>query len=162
MKPLPITVAPLMVTAALPVDVSISVCVAGEFKFTLPKAIVVAFTLSVATAVPSCKAKVLAALLAFAVSVTVWAVLTAETVAVKLVVAAHAATVMLAGTATAELLLARLTADPPLGAAAHKVTVQLSVPAEVINALAQLNPLKVGDEEAALFVLLFSSMVPPR
>jgi hypothetical protein len=161
-KPLPITVAPLTVTAALPVDVSISVCVAGEFKFTLPKAIVVAFTLSAATAVPSCKAKVLAALLAFAVSVTVWAVLTAETVAVKLVVAAPAATVMLAGTATAELLLARLTADPPLGAAALKVTVQLSVPAEVINALAQLNPLKVGDEEAALFVLLFSSMVPPR
>jgi len=79
-------------------------------------------------------------------------VLTEDTVAVKPAVVAPAATVTLAGTTTAVLLLARLTARPPLGAAAFSVTVQLSVPAAVIDALAQLNPLKVDDEEAALYV----------
>jgi len=79
-------------------------------------------------------------------------VLTEDTVAVKPAVVAPAATVTLAGTTTAVLLLARLTARPPLGAAAFSVTVQLSVPAAVIDALAQLNPLKIGDEEAALYV----------
>jgi hypothetical protein len=79
-------------------------------------------------------------------------VLTEDTAAAKLVVVAPAATVTLAGTTTAVLLLARLTARPPLGAAAFSVTVQLSVPAAVIDALAQLNPLKIGDEEAALYV----------
>jgi hypothetical protein len=70
-KPLPVTAAALMVTGALPVDVRISVCVAGEFRFTVPKAIVVVFVLSIAVAVPSCSAKVVATLLALAVSVTV-------------------------------------------------------------------------------------------
>jgi hypothetical protein len=73
-------------------------------------------------------------------------------VAVKLAVVDPAATVTEAGAVTAELLLATLTANPPLGAAAFSVTVQLSVPAAVIDALAQFNPLKVGDEEAALYV----------
>jgi len=70
-KPVPLTVAALTVTAALPVEVRISVCVAGEFKFTVPKAIVVAFVLSVGVAVPSCIVKVVATLLALAVNVTV-------------------------------------------------------------------------------------------
>ena len=70
-KPVPLTAAALTVTAALPVDVRISDWVAGEFKFTLPKAIVAAFTLSVGTAAPNCNAKVLVALLALAVRVTV-------------------------------------------------------------------------------------------
>ena len=143
-KPLPVTAAALTVTAALPVDVRISVCVAGEFKFTLPNAIVVAFTLSVATAVPSCNAKVSATPPALAVSVTVCAELTEDTVAVKLELVAPAATVTLAGTATAELLLARFTAKPPLAAAALSVTVQPSVPAPVIDPLVQLRLVNVG------------------
>jgi hypothetical protein len=71
-------------------------------------------------------------------------VLTAETVAVKLPVVAPAATVTLAGTVTAELLLARLTANPPLAAAAFRVTVQLSVLAVVIDPLVQLSALNTG------------------
>jgi hypothetical protein len=71
-------------------------------------------------------------------------VLTEDTVAVKLAVVAPAATVTLAGTTTAELLLARLTANPPLGAAAFSVTVQLSVPAPVIDPLAQVSALNTG------------------
>ncbi len=65
-------------------------------------------------------------------------------VAVKPPVVAPAATFMLAGIVTAELLLARLTTNPPLAAAAFKVTVQLSLPAPVIDPLAQLNALRTG------------------
>ncbi len=93
---------------------------------------------------PNCRAKVLATLLALAVSVTVCAVLTEETVAVKLALVAPAATVTEAGTVTAELLLARLTVNPPLAAAAFSVTVQLSVPAPVIDPVVQIRPLSTG------------------
>jgi hypothetical protein len=74
-------------------------------------------------------------------------VLTDKTVAVKLAVVAPEATVTEAGTVTAELLLARLTANPPLAAATFSVTVQLSVPAPVIDALLQLKPLNAGVPE---------------
>jgi hypothetical protein len=71
-------------------------------------------------------------------------VLTALIVAVKLPVVAPAATATFAGTLTAELLLVRLTENPPLAAAAFSVTVQLSVPAPVIDELPQVNPLNSG------------------
>jgi hypothetical protein len=71
-------------------------------------------------------------------------VLTDETVAVKLAVVEPAATVTEAGTVTDELLLARLTAKPPVDAAAFSVTVQLSLPAAVIEPLAQLSALSTG------------------
>lgn len=54
------------------------------------------------------------------------------------------ATITEPGTVTAELLLARLTANPPLAAATFSVTVQLSVPAAAIDALVQVKPLKTG------------------
>ena len=79
-----------------------------------------------------------------AVKVAVCPVLTADTVAVKLPVEAAAATVTLAGTVTAELLLARLTANPPVVAAVFNVTVQLSVPAPVIVPLVQFKALNTG------------------
>ena len=62
-------------------------------------------------------------------------------VAVKLALVAPEATVTDEGTVTAVLLLERLTAWPPLGAAALSVAVQLSVPAPVIDPLVQLSPL---------------------
>ena len=52
-----------------------------------------------------------------AVRVALWVVVRLPTVAVKLVVVALAATVTEAGTVRAELLLARVTVLPPLGAA---------------------------------------------
>ena len=73
--------------------------------------------------------------------------LTDEMVAVKLAVVAPEATVTEAGTVTAELLLARPTANPPLAAATFSVTVQLSVPAPVIDPLLQVNPLNAGVPE---------------
>jgi hypothetical protein len=69
---------------------------------------------------------------------------TAATVAVKVTVVAPAATVTLVGTATEALLLERVTAIPPVGAAAFNVTVQLSVPAPVMDALVQLRALNAA------------------
>ena len=54
------------------------------------------------------------------------------------------ATVTEPGTVTAESLLARLTVNPPLAAATLSVTVQLSVPAALIDELVQLKPLNTG------------------
>ena len=105
---------------------------------------VVALTLSVGTSAPSDRAKVFATLPALAVRVAVCAVLTEETVAVKLAVVEPAATVTVAGTVTALLLLARLTLKPPVPAAAFRVTVQLSLPAAVMEPLAQLSALSMG------------------
>ena len=72
------------------------------------------------------------------------AVAVAETAAEKLALVAPAATVTVEGTATAELLLARLTTNPPLAAAAFRVTEQASVPAPVMDGFAQETPLSAG------------------
>jgi hypothetical protein len=77
-----------------------------------------------------------------AVSVAVCAVLTADTVAVKLAVVAPAATVTVEGTATAVLLLNRLTDWPPVPAAVFNVTVHVSVPALAIDPFAHVSPLR--------------------
>ena len=55
-----------------------------------------------------------------------------------------AATVTEAGTVTDELLLARLTVNPPVAAAAFSVTVQLSVPGSGDEPLVQLSALSTG------------------
>ncbi len=138
-KPLPLTAAALTVTAAVPVEDRVRVCVVAVFTFTLPKDKLDELTLSVGTEAPSDRAKVSATLLALAVKVALWAVVTEETVAVKAAVVAPAATITVAGTVAALLLLAKLTVNPPLGAAALSATVQESVPAPVIDPLAQLN-----------------------
>ncbi len=122
------------VTGAVPVEDRVTDCVAGEFCITSPKAMLAAFMLSVGMPVFSCRPKVLP-LLALAVTVAVCVVLNVETVATKLAVVAPAATVKPAGTVTAELLLARLTAYPPVRAAALSEMLQLSVPAAVIDPL---------------------------
>jgi hypothetical protein len=143
-KPVPVTVTAFTVTDAVPEEVKVTDWVDGVLISTTPKARVVAFTLSVGTPAPSDRAKVSATLPALAVRVAVCAVLTAETVAVKLAVVEPAATVTEAGTVTALLLLARLTLNPPVAAAAFRVTVQLSVPDPVNDPLAQLSPLNTG------------------
>jgi hypothetical protein len=149
-KPVPATESALTFTAAVPVEDRVSVCVAAVFTFTLPKAMLDELMLSVGTAAPSDRAKVSVTPLALAVRVTaapeVEAApdLTEETVAVKLAVVAPAATVTEAGTVTALLLLARLTAKPPLAAAAFRVTLQLTVPAPVTEPLVQLSALSTG------------------
>jgi hypothetical protein len=65
-------------------------------------------------------------------------------VAVKVPVVAEAATVMLAGTVTLLLLLASVTVAPPEDAALLNVTVQVLVPAPVIDAGLQVRVLTVA------------------
>ena len=72
------------------------------------------------------------------------AVFTAVTLAVKLAEVLPAATLVAAGTVTAALLLVRPTVRPPAVAAAFRVTVQLSVPAPVIDPLAQVTLVNLG------------------
>ena len=64
-------------------------------------------------------------------------------VAVKEAVVAAAATVTLAGTVKLALLLVKVTAEPPVGAGALKVTVQALVPGPVNEAGLQVRPLTV-------------------
>jgi hypothetical protein len=71
-------------------------------------------------------------------------VLTEAAVAEKLALFAPAVTVTEAGTVTELLLLATLTVNPPLGAAAFSETVQASVPAPVMEALAQATLVTTG------------------
>jgi len=82
-----------------------------------------------------------------AVRVTVCEAVTAATVARNVVLLAPEGTVTEAGTAMAVLLLARLTARPVVGAAALSATVQLSVPAPIIDVLEQLRLEREGVPE---------------
>ena len=126
MKPAPVTVAALIVTGAVPVDVKTTDCVAPEFTSTFPNPTFVALTLSVGTAAFNCIVKVFDALPAVAVNVAVCVVPTDDMAAVNPAVFAPAGTVSVKGTATAALLLANLTTKPPLEAALLSVTVQES------------------------------------
>jgi hypothetical protein len=128
-----------MVTGAVPVEVNVTGSVDGVFTVTLPNARLAGLIVNVAVplAAFSCRAKLLETLPALAVSVTACADVTDDTVAVNPALVAFAATVTVAGTVTAALLLARLTLKPPLPAAALSVTVQLSLPDPVIDALLQ-------------------------
>jgi hypothetical protein len=111
----------------------------------LPNATLVALALNArAGADDNCRAKPPDAPPAVAVNVTVSAVVTAATVALKLALVALAGTVTDAGTVTARALLARLTANPPEGAAAVRLTVHASVPEPVILLLEQESVLRAG------------------
>ena len=136
-KPTPLSVAPLIVTGAKPVEVRVSDCPAAVvFTCTLPNERLVALTLSAGTAAFNCSAKLCEVLPPLAVSVAVSAAATDETVAVKSALVSPAGTVTVTGKTIAALLLARLTVKPPLGAAALRVMVQASVPNPVIVSVA--------------------------
>ena len=70
--------------------------------------------------------------------------LTDATAAVKLALVKDAAIVTEAGTVTAELLLAKVTASPPVGAAAVKLTVHASDPAPAIEGVLHDTVLTAG------------------
>jgi len=148
-KPVPLTAALLTVTGPVPLEVSFTVCVEGVFSVTSPNATLLVPNVSPAVPVElafSCNAYVSELLRSEAVSVAVSVVLTAEAVAVNPALVAPDATVTDAGTATALVLLARLTAIPPEPAALASVTVQASVPAPVSDALLHVSELSGSDE----------------
>ena len=90
---------------------------------------------SVDTAAFNCSEKVRETPPIEAVKVAVCAVLTAEMVAENCALVAPATTVTEPGTRTAVALLERATVTPPLGAAAFNVTVHVSLPEPVMDAL---------------------------
>jgi hypothetical protein len=143
-NPAPDVAAEFTVNAAEPVLVTVIVWVVAEFTFTLPKLRLGELTCNAAVAAFNCKVKLGSRLPALAEIVTVCAVVTAETVALKPPVAEPAAIVIEAGTETAELLLARLTGNPPVAAAAFSINVHASVPAPVIDALLHESPVNTG------------------
>jgi hypothetical protein len=143
-NPLPVTVAPATITAVLPVEDRTSCCVAAELTGTLPNERLDELMPSTGAAAPRCTAKVRATPPTLAVSVAAWIDVTAETFAVKPALVVPPRIVTAEGTLTALLLLVKLTPRPPLGAVEFSVTVQLSVPAPVIDPLEHVNPLSTG------------------
>lgn len=143
-KPAPLTPMELTVTAVVPLEVSVTVCVVGVLITTEPNGMLVAFALRAEAAAFSCSATVFEMLPVLAVRLAVCVVLTEETAALKLAPVAVAGIVTDAGTTTALLLLARATVTPPVGAEPVSVTLQESLNAPVIDSLLQLTELTVG------------------
>jgi hypothetical protein len=160
-KPVPVSVAELTVTGAVPLEERTTDWVVGVFTTTLPNATLVVLKLSVGTGAFTCKIKVLDTLPALAPSVTVWLLVAADTVAVNVALVAPAATVTEAGTVTAELLLDKLTVAPPLPAAVLSATVQESVPEPVMDALTQDSALNVAVTDADVPVPLRATTTVP-
>ena len=100
-KPVPLSVAELIVTGAVPVEVNVTGSVDAVFTVTLPNAKLAGLIVNVGTAAFSCSAKVLETPPALAVRVTDCAVVTDDTVAVNPALVALAGTTTVAGTVTA-------------------------------------------------------------
>ena len=162
-NPVPLNVAELIVTGAVPVEVRTTGSVDEVFTVTFPKAKLAVLMFNEGMfpwEAFNCIAKVLETPPALAVKVTACAFVTADTVAVNPAVVAFAGTVTIAGTATAALPLPRLTLKPLLPAAEVSVTEQASLPAPVRDGLAQeiaLSAAKTAEPVPALGALV----VPP-
>ncbi|MEA2539246.1 MAG: hypothetical protein QOH35_612 [Acidobacteriaceae bacterium] len=159
-KPGPLKVAELIITGAVPVDVSVTDNVDDVFTVTFPKAKLAVLMFNVATFAAeafSCIEKVLETPPALAVNDTTCAIVTADTVAANPALVALAGTVTVAGTAMAALLLAKPTLKPLLPAAELRVTVHASLPAPVSDVLLQEIALNAG--EAALIVPALAVLV---
>jgi hypothetical protein len=143
-KPAPLTEAELIVTGAVPVELSVIGCTTGVLTMTVPNPIDVAFTVRVAEDALSCSETVLDVLPEVAVRIADCAVLTAAALATKDAVVAAAGTVREPGTVTELLLLARLTMRPPVGAALDRLTVQESATEPVMEVSLQEIALTVG------------------
>lgn len=144
-NPVPVTVIELTITADVPLDVSVTTCVVGVFTTTLPKEMLVAFTLSAAAAALSCSETVREVLPVVAVRVADCVLVTELTFAVNAAVVAVAGTVTELGTFTAVLLLPSPTLTPPVGAEPDSLTVHESASDPVTDVLLQDTALTVGD-----------------
>lgn len=143
-KPLPVTETALTMTAAVPLDVSVTVCVVELFTTTPPNEMLVALMLRAGVAAFSCSETFWDELPDVALTVAVCAVATEATFAVKDALLAVAGTVTALGTATELLLLASATVTPPVGAEPERLTLQVSERAPVIDVLLHDTALTVG------------------
>jgi hypothetical protein len=142
-KPVPVTEAALMVSAAVPEDVSVTAFVRVVFNASVPKATLVLLSVSPGVLALRARFKVFDTPAAVAVSVAVWFVLTAVAVAVKLALVAPDAIVTEAGIVTAVLLLDKATVVAVVAAEVSE-TVQAVVPAPVSDPLLQERALSVA------------------
>lgn len=136
-KPLPDTATEFTVTAAVPLEVNVSVCVVVEFTITLPKETLVAFRLSAGAPAFNCRESDFEVLPVVAVSVTDCVLLTEATFAVNVALVAAAGTVTETGRVRALLLLERATPTPPVGAEPDRLTVHVSASDPVTEVLLQ-------------------------
>ena len=143
-KPLPLTITEFTVTAAVPDEVRVTVCVVALLTTMAPNEMLLAFRLRTGFAAFSCRDADFDVLPAVAIKVTVCAVATAVMLAENDALVAVAGTVIEAGTVTALLLLVTETLTPPVGAEPDRLTVQVSVSEPVMEALLQVKPLTVG------------------
>jgi hypothetical protein len=143
-NPDPATAAALTVTGSVPVDVRVTDSAAAVPTVTLPNDKLEVLMLSPGVTAFNCRENDCEVPLSLAERVTVSGEVTAATVAAKPALVAPAATCTEAGTLTAPLLLVKFTVTPPLGAAALKVTVQLSDAAPVIVPVAHVNAIGPG------------------
>lgn len=143
-KPVPVVESELIVTAAVPLEVTVTDFVTAVPTATLPKDSDVALRLSAAVAAFSCRETDFEVLPVEAVSVADCAVVTEATLAVNDVLVAVAGTVTELGSVTEPLLLASPTLTPPVGAAPDRLTVHESASEPVIEVLPQEIALTVG------------------
>jgi hypothetical protein len=133
-KPAPLSVAEVMMTGAVPVELKISGCVEGVLIVALPNEMLLALVVNVGVDALSCSAKLLETPAPLAVIVAACGEETDDTFAVNAAVVKLAGKRIVAGTITAALLLAKLRLRPPLGAARVSVAKQAEVPAPVRDA----------------------------
>ena len=143
-NPVPDRLTAFTVTAAVPVDVMVSVCAADSLTSTCPKSTSLALTVKTEATAFNRSEKLSALLPTFAVRIAVCDAVTAETVAVKLALVAPAGTATVAGTTTALLLLLKSTVRPPVPAAVPRFTEHDSDVEPVAELLAQLSELNVA------------------
>jgi hypothetical protein len=101
---------------------------------------------NVGTEATNWREKFLATLPAVAVNITDCAEVTGDTLAENVALFAFAGIMIVPGSATAALLLARLTFKPLLAAAALSVTVQALLPDPSMEELLHVNPISVAAE----------------
>lgn len=145
-------------------EVSVKGSFDAVFTVTFPNARLVGLIVNCETvpAAFSCRAKLLETEPALAVKVTACEEVKDETLAVNPALVAFTGTTSVAGTVTAALLLARLTLRPPVPAATVSVTVQLSLPDAVMDALLQDKPLNAAAVDVPVAVGLFAAVPQPN
>jgi hypothetical protein len=146
-KPVPDTDAELMVTGAVPVDVSVTDFVTVVLTAMLPNAKLVELMLNFGFPAFNCRFRLSVTLPVFAAIFATCAESTQDTFAVNPALFVFAVTITVLGITTAALLLDKLTFCPPVGAGVFSVIVQGTDSEPVIDVLPQASALNISRVE---------------
>ena len=133
-----------MFTATVPLEVTVMDFETAVPTETFPNASEVALSVNAGVAAFNCRATLFEDEFELAVRVTVWAVVTEATLAVKDVDEAPPPTITLAGTVTELLPLESATLTPPVGAEPERLTEQESESEPVMDVVPHDTALTVG------------------